>query len=191
MESLKRKIEQDGIGVGTEVVQVDMFLNHKIDVALAVEMGQAFYEAFKEEQVDCILTVEASGIITGMTTAMAFGSIPVIFAKKGERRNIGSDVYTADVYSFTHQKSNVIRVSKKYLKEGMRVLVIDDFLANGAAINGLIDIVDQAGAKLVGAGVCIEKGWQPGGAQLRAKGIKLVSLAICDGIENGKIIVRE
>lgn len=191
MESLKKRIETEGIGIGTEVVQVDMFLNHQIDVALAVEMGQAFYEAFKDDQVDCILTVEASGIITGITTAMAFGNIPVIFAKKGERRNIGSDVYTADVYSFTHQKNNTIRVSRKYLKEGMRVLIIDDFLANGGAINGLIEIIEEAGAVLVGAGVCIEKGWQPGGAHLRGKGVKLVSLAICDRIENGKIIVRD
>lgn len=191
MESLKRKIETEGIGVGTEVVKVDMFLNHKIDVQLAVEMGQAFHEAFKDEQVDCILTVEASGIITGMTTAMAFGNIPIIFAKKGERRNIGNDVYTAEVYSFTHQKSNIIRVSRDYLKPGMRVLIIDDFLANGAAINGLISIVEEAGAVLVGAGVCIEKGWQPGGDQLRGKGVKLVSLAICDRIEDGKIIVRD
>ena len=170
---------------------MDMFLNHQIDVQLAVEMGQAFYEAFKDEQVDCILTVEASGIISGMTTAMAFGNIPVIFAKKGERRNIGNDVYTADVYSFTHQKNNVIRVSRNYLKEGMRVLIIDDFLANGGAINGLMQIVEEAGATLVGAGVCIEKGWQPGGDQLRGKGVKLVSLAVCDRIENGKIIVRD
>jgi len=191
MESLKRKIEAEGIGVGTEVVQVDMFLNHKIDVQLAVEMGQAFYEAFKDDQVDCILTVEASGIITGMTTAMAFGNIPVIFAKKGERRNIGNDVYTAEVYSFTHQKSNIIRVSRDYLKPGMRVLIIDDFLANGAAIKGLISIVNEAGATLVGAGVCIEKGWQPGGDHLRGRGIKLVSLAVCDRIENGKIICRD
>ena len=191
MESLKRKIEAEGIGVGTEVVQVDMFLNHKIDVALAVEMGQAFHEAFKDDQVDCILTVEASGIITGMTTAMAFGNIPVIFAKKGERRNIGNDVYTAEVYSFTHQKSNIIRVSRDYLTPGMRVLIIDDFLANGAAINGLISIVEDAGAVLVGAGVCIEKGWQPGGDHLRGKGVKRVSLAICDRIENGKIICRD
>ncbi|MGN1369110.1 MAG: xanthine phosphoribosyltransferase, partial [Aristaeellaceae bacterium] len=182
MESLKKRIETEGIGIGTEVVQVDMFLNHQIDVALAIEMGQAFYEAFKDDQVDCILTVEASGIITGITTAMAFGNIPVIFAKKGERRNIGSDVYTADVYSFTHQKNNTIRVSRKYLKEGMRVLIIDDFLANGGAINGLIEIIEEAGAVLVGAGVCIEKGWQPGGAHLRGKGVKLVSLAICDRI---------
>lgn len=191
MESLKRRIEEEGIGIGTEVVQVDMFLNHKIDVGLAVEMGQAFYEAFKDEKVDCILTVEASGIITGLTTAMAFGNIPVIFAKKGERRNIGSDVYTADVYSFTHQKNNTIRVSRKYLQRGMRVLIIDDFLANGGAINGLIEIIEEAGAELVGAGVCIEKGWQPGGAHLRGKGVKLVSLAVCDRIENGKIIVRD
>ncbi len=191
MEALKRKIEAEGIGVGTEVVQVDMFLNHQIDVGLAVEMGQAFYEAFKDDQVDCILTVEASGIITGLTTAMAFGNIPVIFAKKGERRNIGNDVYTADVYSFTHQKNNVIRVSRNYLKAGMRVLIIDDFLANGGAINGLIKIIDEAGAVLVGAGVCIEKGWQPGGDHLRGKGVKLVSLAIADRIENGKIICRD
>ena len=153
-------------------------------------MGRAFYEAFREEQVDCILTVEASGIIAGMTTAMAFGNIPVIFAKKGERRNVGSDVYAAEVYSFTHQKSNVIRVSRDYLKKGMRVLIIDDFLANGAAINGLISIVEQAEAVLVGAGVCIEKGWQPGGQLLREKGVKLVSLAIADRIEAGKIICR-
>ena len=190
MESLKRKIETEGVGIGTEVVKVDMFLNHKIDVQLAAEMGQAFYEAFKDDQVDCILTVEASGIITGMTTAMAFGNIPVIFAKKGERRNIGNDVYTAEVYSFTHQKSNIIRVSRDYLKPGMRVLIIDDFLANGAAIKGLISIVEEAGATLVGAGVCIEKGWQPGGDHLRGRGIKLVSLAICDRIEDGKIICR-
>ncbi len=191
MEALKRKIETEGVGVGTEVVKVDMFLNHKIDVQLAVEMGQAFYEAFKDDQVDCILTVEASGIITGMTAAMAFGNIPVIFAKKGERRNIGSDVYTAEVYSFTHQKSNVIRVSRDYLKAGMRVLIIDDFLANGAAINGLISIVEAAGAVLVGAGVCIEKGWQPGGDHLRGKGVKLVSLAIVDHIEDGKLVCRD
>ena len=191
MESLKHKIETEGVGIGTEVVKVDMFLNHKIDVQLAVEMGQAFYEAFKDDQVDCILTVEASGIITGMTTAMAFGNIPVIFAKKGERRNIGNDVYTADVYSFTHQKNNVIHVSRNYLKAGMRVLIIDDFLANGGAINGLMQIVEEAGAVLVGAGVCIEKGWQPGGDQLRGRGVKLVSLAIADRIENGKVICRD
>ena len=141
--------------------------------------------------MDVILTVEASGIITGMTTAMAFGNIPVIFAKKGERRNIGNDCYTAEVYSFTHQKSNIIRVNRNYLKAGMRVLIIDDFLANGGAINGLMQIVEEAGAELVGAGICIEKGWQPGGNHLRGKGIKLVSLAVCDHIENGKVICRE
>ena len=191
MELLKKKIETEGIGVGTEIVKVDMFLNHQIDVELAVEMGKAFYEAFKDDQVDCILTVEASGIITGMTTAMAFGNIPVIFAKKGERRNIGNDVYTADVYSFTHQKNNTIRVSRNYLKAGMRVLIIDDFLANGGAINGLMQIINEAGAVLVGAGVCVEKGWQPGGDHLRGRGVKLVSLAVVDRIEDGKLVVRD
>ena len=191
MKALKEAIEKYGVGIGTEVVKVDSFLNHRIDVALSTEMGKAFYEAFKDDQVDCILTVEASGIITGMTTAMAFGNIPVIFAKKGERRNIGNDCYTADVYSFTHQKNNVIRVSREYLKAGMRVLIIDDFLANGGAINGLMQIVEEAGAELVGAGICIEKGWQPGGDHLRGKGIKLVSLAVCDHIENGKVICRD
>ena len=191
MELLRKKIETEGIGVGTEVVQVDMFLNHQIDVELAVEMGKAFYEAFKDDRVDCILTVEASGIITGMTTAMAFGNIPVIFAKKGERRNIGNDVYTAEVYSFTHQKNNIIRVSRNYLKAGMRVLIIDDFLANGGAINGLMQIINEAGAVLVGAGVCIEKGWQPGGDHLRGRGVKLVSLAVVDRIEDGKLVVRD
>ena len=191
MKLLEEKILKDGkIGAGN-VLKVDSFVNHQIDVGLAVEMGQAFYEAFKDDQVDCILTVEASGIITGMTTAMAFGNIPVIFAKKGERRNIGNDCYTADVYSFTHQKNNVIRVSREYLKAGMRVLIIDDFLANGGAINGLMQIVEEAGAELVGAGICIEKGWQPGGDHLRGKGIKLVSLAVCDHIENGKVICRD
>ena len=191
MKLLEDKIANEGIAIGTDILKVDMFLNHQIDVALAVEMGQAFYEAFKDDQVDAILTVEASGIIAGMTTSMAFGNIPVIFAKKGERRNIGNDVYTADVYSFTHQKTNVIRVSRQYLKAGMRVLIIDDFLANGGAINGLMQIVEEAGAVLVGAGVCIEKGWQPGGDHLRGKGVKLVSLAVCDRIENGKVICRD
>lgn len=191
MELLKRKIETEGIGVGTEVVQVDMFLNHKIDVELAVEMGKAFHEAFKDEQVDAILTVEASGIITGMTTAMAFGNIPVIFAKKGERRNIGNDVYTAEVYSFTHQKSNIIRVSRDYLKPGMRVLIIDDFLANGAAASGLCDIVKQSGGTVCGIGVCVEKCFQPGRHMLESMGYKVVALAQVEGIDQGRLVVKD
>lgn len=193
MEALKRKIETEGVGVGTEVVKVDMFLNHQIDVSLAVEMGQAFYEAFKDDRVDVILTVEASGIITGMTTAMAFGNIPIIFAKKGERRNIGNDVYTAEVYSFTHQKSNIIRVSRDYLTPGMRVLIIDDFLANGCALQGLISIVDSAEAEVEGLGIVIEKGFQEGGHRIRNLGYHLESLAIVESMDavTGKITFRE
>ena len=151
MKALREAIEKYGVGIGTEVVKVDSFLNHRIDVALSTEMGKAFYEAFKDDRVDCILTVEASGIAAAMTAAQAFGNIPVVFAKKGDHRNVGNDVYTAEVYSFTHQKLNVIRVSHKYL----------------------------------------EKGFQPGGKNLRESGVKVVSLAIVDAIEDGKIILRD
>ena len=191
MKALRDAIETYGVGLGTEVVKVDSFLNHRIDVALSTEMGKAFYEAFRNEKVDCILTVEASGIAVAMTAAQAFGNIPVVFAKKGDHRNVGNDVYTAEVYSFTHQKLNVIRVSRKYLEKGMRVLIIDDFLANGEAVNGLTDILRQAECELAGVGICVEKGFQPGGKALRDKGIKVVSLAIVDAIDNGRIILRD
>ena len=191
MEALKEAIRLKGTAIGTQIVKVDGFLNHRIDVALSRQMGEAFHEAFKDDQVDCILTIEASGIAPAMMTAMAFGDIPVVFAKKGDHKNVGNDVYTAEVYSFTHQKMNVIRVSRKYLEPGMKVLVIDDFLANGEALVGLRSIIEQAGCKMVGAGICVEKGFQPGGKMMRDAGIKVVSLAIIDGIEDGKVILRD
>lgn len=191
MKALNEAIRQYGVGIGTEVVKVDSFLNHRIDVALSTQMGLAFHEAFKGEKVDCILTVEASGIAVAITTAQAFGNIPVVFAKKGDHRNVGSDVYTAQVYSFTHQTMNTVRVSRKYLEKGMRVLIIDDFLANGEAIHGLMDILRQAECEVVGAGVCVEKGFQPGGKSLRESGVKVVSLAVVEAIEDGKIILKE
>ena len=191
MQLLKEAILRDGVGIGTEIVKVDSFLNHRIDVALSTEMGKAFYEAFKDDGVELILTVEASGIAAAITAAQAFGNIPVVFAKKGDHRNVGNDVYTADVYSFTHQKMNTIRVSRKYLPAGSRVLIIDDFLANGEAVEGLRSIVQQAGCELVGAGICVEKGFQPGGKKLREGGMKVVSLAIVDAIDDGKIILRD
>ena len=191
MQALKEAIRREGVGIGSDIVKVDSFLNHRIDVALSTQMGQAFYEAFRGGQVDCILTVEASGIAAAITTAQAFGNIPVVFAKKGDHRNVGADVYTAEVFSFTHQTMNVIRVSRRYLQKGMRVLIIDDFLANGEAIRGLMDILRQAGCELVGAGVCVEKGFQPGGQQLREEGVKVVSLAIVDAIQDGRIILRD
>ena len=191
MQALKDAITNQGIGLGTEVVKVDSFLNHRIDVSLTAQMGQAFHEAFRNEKVDIILTVEASGIPVAVATAQAFGNVPVVFAKKGDHINVGQDVYTAEVYSFTHQRMNHVRVSRKYLQPGLRALIIDDFLANGAAIKGLMSIIEQAGCTLVGAGVCIEKGFQPGGQELRDKGVKLVSLAIVDAIDNGRIILRD
>jgi xanthine phosphoribosyltransferase len=191
MEELKEAIRKRGLVVGNDIVKVDSFLNHRIDVDLSTKMGQAFREAFKDEIVDCILTVEASGIAVAITTAQAFGNVPVIFAKKGDHRNVGSDVYTADVYSFTHGQLNTVRVSRKYLPAGSRVLIIDDFLANGEAIEGLRSIVAQANCTLVGAGVCVEKGFQPGGKKLRQEGVKVVSLAIVDAIENGKPVLRD
>lgn len=191
MEALKEAIRLKGTAIGTQIVKVDGFLNHRIDVALSRQMGEAFHEAFKDDQVDCILTIEASGIAPAMMTAMAFGDIPVVFAKKGDHKNVGNDVYTAEVYSFTHQKMNVIRVSRKYLEPGMKVLVIDDFLANGEALVGLRSIIEQAGCEMVGAGICVEKGFQPGGKMMRDAGVKVVSLAVIDGIEDGKVILRD
>ena len=191
MRELKEAILREGEGIGQDIVKVDGFLNHRIDTALSTSMGRVFYEAFREDGVDCIMTVEASGIAAAITTAQAFGNIPVVFAKKGDHRNVGADVYTAEVFSFTHQTMNVIRVSRRYLQKGMRVLIIDDFLANGEAIRGLMDILRQAGCELVGAGVCVEKGFQPGGQQLREEGVKVVSLAIVDAIQDGNIILRD
>ena len=191
MEALKHAIEHEGVGIGTEIVKVDGFLNHRIDVRLMERIGQAFHEAFREEKVDCILTVEASGIAAAVTTAQAFGGIPVVFAKKGDRRNIGQDVYAAEVYSFTHQRMNTVHVSRQWLSKGLRVLIIDDFLANGEAIEGLLDIARQAECEVVGAGVCVEKGFQPGGKRLRERGVRLVSLAVVKAIEDGRIILDE
>lgn len=191
MKALKDAILREGTAVGSKIVKVDSFLNHRIDVTLSRQMGEAFHEAFCDTQVDCILTIEASGISIAMMTAQAFGDIPVLVAKKGDHSNIGSDVYTADVYSFTHQRMNTIRVSKKYLTPGLRVLIIDDFLANGEALMGLRSILEEAGCELVGAGICVEKGFQHGGAMIRATGLKVVSLAIVDAVENGQVILRD
>ncbi len=190
MEELRKAIETWGKGIGTDIVKVDMFLNHRIDIGLLTRMGQAFHEAFQNDVVDVILTIEASGIAAAVTAAQAFGNIPVVFAKKSETTNVGKDVYEAKVYSFTHRRESTILVSKAYLQPNQRVLIIDDFLANGEAVQGLREIIRQAGCTLVGVGICIEKGFQPGGVLLREEGVKVVSLAIVDAIQDGKIQVR-
>ena len=191
MKELVEAIRTQGVGIGDDVVKVDMFLNHRMDTNLVVKMGEAFAEAFGDEKPDLVLTVEASGIAFALTTAIALGSIPVVFAKKSQTRNVTGDVYQSRVFSFTHGVENHVRVSKNYLPQGSRVLIVDDFLANGAAATGLCEIVEQAGCEVVGIGVCVEKKFQPGRAKLEGMGHKVVSLATVVGIDGGKLIVEE
>ena len=166
MRELVEAIRARGVGVGTDIVKVDMFLNHRLDTDLFVKMGQAFAQAFAAQKPDLVLTVEASGIAAALTTAMACGNIPVVFAKKSRTRNVTGDVYESRVFSFTHGVENHIRVAKDYLPRGARVLIVDDFLANGEAAEGLCDLVRQAGATVVGIGICVEKSFQPGHRKL-------------------------
>lgn len=176
MELLKQRIRQDGTVKGNDVLKVDSFLNHQIDVALLGEIGKEFQRRFADCGVNKILTIEASGIGIACITAQSF-HCPVVFAKKSQTKNIAGEVYTTKVESFTHGKVYDVIVSKKFLGPDDCVLIIDDFLANGAALEGLIDLVNQAGAKLAGAGIVIEKAFQPGGDRLRSKGIRVESLA--------------
>ena len=191
MKELVKAISEQGVGVGEDIVKVDMFLNHRLDTELVVKMGQAFAEAFADEKPDLVLTVEASGIAAALTTAMALDNIPVVFAKKSQTRNVTGEVYQSSVFSFTHGVENHVRVSKAYLPQGSRILIIDDFLANGAAATGLCEIVEQAGGTVVGVGVCVEKKFQPGRAKLEGMGLKVVSLASVVGIDHGKLIVED
>ena len=191
MRELKEAIAAHGVGIGTDIVKVDSFLNHRIDTKLITAMGRYIADAFAGDRPDIVLTVESSGIAIALAAAQALGGIPVVLGRKIQSRNVGPDVYTAQVYSFTRQVTNTIRVSRDYLPAGSRVLIVDDFLANGEAIAGLRSILSDAGCTLVGAAIAIEKGFQPGGRKLREEGVKLVSLAIVDGIEDGRIILRD
>ncbi|OUQ76872.1 xanthine phosphoribosyltransferase [Flavonifractor sp. An100] len=176
MELLKQRIRQDGIVKGTDVLKVDSFLNHQMDVALFEEIGKEFVRRFEGCGVNKILTIEASGIGIACVTAQFF-HCPVIFAKKNQTKNIAGEVYTTQVESFTHGRIYDVIVAKQFLGPEDRVLIIDDFLANGAALDGLIDLVHQSGAQLAGAGIVIEKAFQPGGDRIRAKGVRVESLA--------------
>lgn len=186
MELLKQKIRNEGRVIGQEILKVDSFLNHQIDVRFFNEMGKAFKEIFKDEAITRILTIEASGIGIACITAQYF-DVPVVFAKKVESRNLDKDTYESEVYSFTKARSYKIRVSKRYIHPEDRILIIDDFLANGNAVVGLKNIIDQAGASLAGVGIVIEKGFQEGGRLLREKGIKVNSLAIVKSMRDGEI----
>ena len=176
MELLKERIRRDGTVKGNDVLKVDSFLNHQMDVALFEEIGREFLRRFDGCGVNKILTIEASGIGIACVTAQFF-RCPVIFAKKSQTKNIAGAVYTTKVESFTHGRVYDVIVSKKFLGAEDNVLIIDDFLANGAALEGLIDLVEQPGARLAGAGVVIEKAFQPGGERLRARGIRVEALA--------------
>ena len=186
MRLLEERILRDGKVSDGNVLKVDSFLNHQMDVALFGEMAKEFYNLFQKDNINKILTIEASGIGIACIAAQVF-SCPVIFAKKSKTKNIAGDVYTSKVESFTHGGTYDIIVSKQYLSPSDRVLIIDDFLANGSALSGLAALVRDAGATLVGAGIAIEKAFQHGGDALRAQGMRIESLAKIVAMENGRI----
>ena len=192
MELLKQRIRQDGKIKGNDVLKVDKFLNHQMDVKLFAEMGKEFKRRFADCEVNKILTIEASGIGIACVAAQFF-DCPVIFAKKNQTKNIAGDVYTSKVESFTHGRVYDIIVAKEFLGPEDKVLIIDDFLANGAALMGLIQLVKDAGAEVVGAGIAIEKAFQPGGAMLREQGVRIESLARVKAMseENGVEFVED
>lgn len=188
MQLLQDRIAAEGQVLPGHIVKVDGFLNHRIDIALLRELAKEFRRLFPDPDITKILTVEASGIALAAIAAEEFG-VPMLFAKKAKSDNIEGGLYQSDIFSYTYKKKVTLLVSKQWLGAGDRVLIIDDFLANGEALRGLIDIVRDSGAELVGVGIAVEKGFQPGGAKLREQGIKLESLAIIEEAEPGKPIV--
>ena len=191
MELLKERIRKDGKIKAGNVLKVDSFLNHQMDIALFGEIGKEFRKRFENDNITKILTIEASGIGIACIVAQYF-NVPVVFAKKNKTKNIAGETYTSRVESFTHGRVYDIIVSKEFLKPEDRVLIIDDFLANGSALQGLVKLVTDAGATLVGAGIVIEKGFQPGGDLIRKSGIRVESLAIIDEMDekNGSFKFR-
>lgn len=182
MKLLEEKILHDGIIKSGNVLKVDGFLNHQIDVPFIAELGKEFKRLFADRPVNKILTIEASGIGIACVTAMYFG-VPVVFAKKSQGSNMDKDVYFTKIMSYTHNKVNDVIVAKQYLNKNDHVLIIDDFLANGCALEGLMDLVRQSGGSVEGIGVAIEKGFQGGGDKLRASGVRLESLAVIDKMD--------
>lgn len=177
MDLLKKRILKDGRVLGDDILMVDSFLNHQIDVDLLSEIGKEFHRLFENDHITKILTVESSGIAVACMAAAEF-HVPVVFAKKHKTVNISPDVLSASIASFTHKTTYDVRVSRSYICPGDRILIIDDFLANGQALLGLTKIVKDGGAEVVGAGIVIEKGYQPGGKLLRDTGLRVESLAI-------------
>ena len=192
MNCLEERIIKDGIVKEGNILKVDSFLNHQLDVDLFDQMGKEWTKRFEGIEINKILTIEASGIGIACVVARHFG-VPVVFAKKSKSVNLDGEMYTAEVESFTHKNKNLVIVSKKFLSKDDKVLIIDDFLANGCALQGLISIINQAGASVSGIGIAIEKGFQTGGQIIRNMGYKLESLAIVDSMDasTGEIKFRD
>jgi xanthine phosphoribosyltransferase len=199
MEILKKRILADGLAIGTEILKVDSFLNHQVDVQLLEQIGEEFRLRFADvaDKVDKILTVEASGIAVACFVARHFANEqtgkypPVVFAKKGKPNTMTDDAFSADIYSFTKDVYTTIRIAKKYLSEGERVIVIDDFLAHGLAAAGLVEIVNAAGATTLGVGAVVEKAFQGGAQRLEEDGLRVESLVVVEKIQDGVIEFRE
>ena len=190
MKLLEDKIVNEGRVLPGSVLKVSAFLNHQLDPDLIMELGKEFARIFAPDAPDRILTIESSGIALAIAVGAAM-HIPVLFAKKHRTSNVFGDVYSSVVHSYTHNCDYTVIVERDFLRSGEKVLIIDDFLANGKAIEGLLDIISQAGAEAVGAGIAIEKGFQEGGAELRSKGLRVESLAIVDRMDENGIVFRK
>ncbi|WP_055070444.1 xanthine phosphoribosyltransferase [Clostridium massiliamazoniense] len=192
MELLKEKIKNEGRITEDNILRVDGFLNHQMDVNFITEVGKEFKNKFENEKIDKILTIESTGIALGVATSQQFGNLPLVFGKKVERvsRQKEEYFYKSEVYSFTKQSIYNVIIDKRFIKKGEKILILDDFLANACAIFGLIDIVKQAGAEVVGVGVVIEKAFQDGRKHLENKGVRVEALASIEKIENGEVTLK-
>ena len=190
MKELEEKIRQFGTVLPGNVLKVDAFLNHQVDPVLMQHIGQEFAARFKDAKITKVWTVESSGIAPAVMTGLALG-VPVIFARKHKSLTLNSGMYTADVYSYTKKTTNQISISKRYVDKTDRVLLIDDFLANGQAVEGMLQIADQAGVEVIGAGIVIEKCFQPGSAELAAKGVRVESLAKVSSLADGQVSFKQ
>jgi len=190
MKKLEERILQDGNVLGENILKVDSFLTHQVDFSLMKEIGQVFAEHFREAGITKVVTIEASGIVPAVYTAEALG-VPMIFAKKSKNITMTEGILTAEVYSFTKQVTSTVSIASKFLESSDKVLVVDDFLANGQAAKGLIKIIEEAGAEVAAVGIVIEKSFQDGRSLLEAQEQTVLSLARIDRFENGKVVFRE
>ena len=193
MNFVEERILKDGQVKERDILQVGSFLNHQLDIPFLERVGEAFRQRFQDEDINKIVTIEASGIAVACVTARHFRDIPVVFAKKAKSQNLDAEVYSSEVESYTKRTVSRIYISKQYLTKADRILILDDFLANGSAVSGLTELAAQAGASVAGIGIVIEKGYQPGGRMLREKGYRVESLAIIESMdaERGSLRFRE